>query len=527
MKKRVLSILLCSMLTLALVTGCQSKTESKDVEKATTADSEKENNSFTIAISSDPGNNLSVLNTDSRAAYMAIKMVYSPLYFVTSEGTDFYLADSMEPSEDGLTYTMKLKKDVTWSDGESFTADDVIFSLSKFQDEKSGSINADALKIGGKAFTMEAVDDTTITFTLPSASSSFEEMLSGLFIMPKHIYENVEDLTNCEENANPVGTGPYTLDEYKEGQYIKYKKNEEYFGGAAKMDTVVLRVVEDDATTKKALEKGEINAWSPTPADMEELDKNENLNSYTYSEGMLTYLAFNVASEKVQDENLRKGIMYALDRSTLIKAAYTSEDYAKANVSFLPADNKFWSDDVEQYNTDETKAKELIGKANVPAEALKFCYPEGDSIYENMALIVQEESKAVGVDIELCAIDFDAYYNAVNDPESTEYDMFLNSYIYGNDPYMYAPLFVSTGDNTLKYNNEELDAIFKEGGITLDDEKRTELYAEAQKLVSDEGIMYPICDEMKIFTVSADVKGVDEAGFIPIFGFGDITKLSY
>ena len=522
MKKRMLSGFLCALMVISLATGCQSKSETA---KKSAAPVKKD--VFTIAVSSDPGNNLNVLNTDSRAAYMAIKLVYSPLYIVTAKGTEFYLADSMKSSADGLTYTMKLKDGVKWSDGQAFTADDVIFTLEKLQDPKSGSINSDALKINGKPFKMTEPDHTTVVFTLPAASSSFEEMLSGLFIMPKHVYENVKDITNCKENAKPVGTGPYILSDYKEGQYIKYKKNPDYFGGAAKIGSIVLRVIEDDNTAKKALEKGEINAWSPTPADMAEIKKQDNLSTYTYSEGLVTYVGFNVASPRVKDANLRKGIMYALDRATMIKASYISGDYAKQNVSFLPTDNKFWTDNVEKYDNDLTKAKKLLSSASGAKETLKLCYPNDDNIFKNLALVIQEECKAAGVKVELCAIDFDAYYNAINDPKSTAYDMFLNSYIYGNDPYMYAPLFVSTGDDTLKYKNTELDSLFKEGGTTLDDTKRQAIYAKVQKLVADEGIIYPICDEMKIYSVSSSVKGVKDAGLIPIFAFDDVTKLSF
>lgn len=522
MKKRIVSGLLCALMIISLAAGCQSKSE-----PAKKAVSTAKKDIFTIAVSSDPGDNLNVLNTDSRVAYMAIKMVYSPLYIVTAKGTEFYLADSMKSSADGLTYTMKLKNNVKWSDGQAFTADDVLFTLGKFQDSKSGSINSDALKIDGKPFTMTKTDDTTVVFQLPAASSGFEEMLSGLFIMPKHIYENVKDITNCKENASPVGTGPYTLAEYKEGQYIKYKKNPNYFGGAAKIDNIVFQIIEDDNTAKKALEKGEINAWSPTPADMEEMKKQSGLSTYTYSEGLVTYLGFNVASSRVKDANLRKGIFYALNRDALIKAGYFSKDYAKKNASFLPTDNKFWTDNVEKYDNDLSKAKKLISSASGAKETLKLCYPNDDSIFKNLALVVQEECKAAGVKIELCAIDFEAYYNAINDPKSTEYDMFLNSYIYGNDPHMYAPLFVSTGDDTLKFKNTELDSLFKQGGATLDDAKRQKIYTKAQQLVADEGIIYPICDEMKIYSVSSSVKGVKDAGFVPIFAFDDVTKLSF
>ena len=126
---------------------------------------------------------LNPLTADDRYSLMTCHAAYAPAYHIYGDGTiDYILAESMEPSEDGLSYTMKLKKGLKWSDGEALTADDIVFTYDK--------INATTqnLFVDDKPIELEKVDDTTVLFKLPSVSASAMEMLSDeVSIIPKHI----------------------------------------------------------------------------------------------------------------------------------------------------------------------------------------------------------------------------------------------------------------------------------------------------------------------------------------------------
>ena len=92
---------------------------------------------FTYAIAGDPGANVNVITTSDRFGLMTIKMIYSPLYMYNADGINYFLAKSVEPSEDKLTYTVHLRDDVKWSDGEKFTADDVVFTFDAMEKEEN------------------------------------------------------------------------------------------------------------------------------------------------------------------------------------------------------------------------------------------------------------------------------------------------------------------------------------------------------------------------------------------------------
>ena len=117
---------------------------------------------------------------------MLAHATYSPAYHIYSDGSyDYILAESMKPSEDGLSYTMKLKDNLKWSDGEALTADDVVFTYQKINENNKN------LYVGDEPITVEKQDDKTVVFKLPSVSASAAEMLSDeVSILPKHIFEN-------------------------------------------------------------------------------------------------------------------------------------------------------------------------------------------------------------------------------------------------------------------------------------------------------------------------------------------------
>ena len=191
----------------------------------------KGNASFTYAISGDPAST-NPINASDRWGLTVSNIIYSPLMTVEPDGKQKnVLAESIEPSADGLSILVKLKKDIKWSDGQPLTADDVVFTYT--QKAKKENNNADKLWIGDKPITTQKVDDHTVKFVLPAPSASaVNNITTETFIIPEHAYKNISDFSVKQLPVTPVGTGPYKLKEYKTGQYLTFEANEHYFGGA-------------------------------------------------------------------------------------------------------------------------------------------------------------------------------------------------------------------------------------------------------------------------------------------------------
>ena len=535
MKKNLVKLLPLLLLSVSLVACGGSKAEDKgtgastekaqeqnassDGENKAEASASGQKDSFTYIIDGDPGNTLNPLTADDRYTLMTCHAAYAPAYHIYGDGTvDYILAESMTASEDGLTLTMKLKPDLKWSDGEALTADDIVFTY-----DTINSLSKN-LYIGDQPIKVEKQDDLTVLFHLPSVSASAMEMLSDeVSIIPKHIFEGKEntDVSLLEDKV--VGAGPYVLEEYKTGEYLKFKANPNYAKGKPYIDTLIYRVIDKGDTATLAMQNGEAEAMVLSPDMIEPYLENDAFTLYNYSEGRVPYIRLNTASDNMQDKTFRSGIFHALNREEIMKAAYGDPDYYHLGYSFLPYDNQFYTEDVEKWDQDLEKAKEEV--KNGPKK-LTLLYPANTPILEREALAIQAECKAVGVDVELASLADAAYYKATKDLENKDYDIFLGGYVMGSDPDTFSILFSTEKDNNMNYHNAEIDKLFREGNSTLDLEKRKEIYNKVQRLVTEEAIYYPLGTNLRTLVTKKDADP-EEAQLVPIYTFGDLSKLKF
>ena len=288
MKKNKLFIGALALL-MAFTTACSSKTEN-----TTTTSQDKD--TFTYAINSDPSST-NPINVSDRWGLTMTNMIYSPLIRVEGDGSLVNeLAESTELAKDGLSLTVNLKKGIKWSDGQDFTADDVVFTYETKAKKENG--NFKSLWINDKPITVEKKDDHTVVFKFPEPSAAAaNNIATETYIIPKHIYGKVSDFSVKDLQEKPVGTGPYKLVENKRGEYIKFEANENYYKGKPKVKNVVLRVIQSADTTKVALQKGEIDASYVLPTDIKDLDTNK-LDVYSYSENRIGYLGLNTKTNE-------------------------------------------------------------------------------------------------------------------------------------------------------------------------------------------------------------------------------------
>lgn len=510
MKKKIVSMLLCLTLAASMFAGCGNKSNNE-----TKSDSEM----FTFVVSGESGNTLNPVMAGDRWGMMICHTVYASPYFINPDGSvDYILAESMEAAEDGMSYTMTLKEGLKWSDGESITADDIIFSYNAINEASN------AFYVNGEPIEFEKKDDKTVIFKLPTVSASAFSLLgSEVSILPKHIFEGKKsfDINMLEDEI--VGCGPYLFEEYKTGEYIKFIKNPEYANGEADIDTLVYRVIEDADTASLALQNGEVDAMIATPDQLDTFEDNEEFNVINYSEGRVAYLKLNRMSDNLKDQKYREGLFYALNRTEILTAAYTSEDFFELGYTFLPPTNGYYTEDVEKYEQDVEKAKELTANG---AKTLKLCYVEDDALQKNQGLVIQSELKEIGIDLELVPMNQAAYISVYLDKENKDYDIFLNGYVCGTDPDTYASSFVTTTDNYLNFDSEEIDGLFDQGRATLDENERASIYKEAQKVVSESGLFYPLGTNLRSLVLSSKVGNVEEAKLVPVYTFGDLSKLT-
>jgi peptide/nickel transport system substrate-binding protein len=526
--RKNVNILVASLLCMFLVlAGCSSKSSDTASSKNKSVASNKPD-TFIYGIDGDPGNAVNVITTGDRYGLMEIKALYSPLYMYNGkDNVKYFLAESMTPSKDFLKYTAKLRKGVKWSDGQPFTADDVVFTYEQMLKEANGGWARSQLIFNNKPVKVEKVDNYTVKFTLPEVSMGAFEALGNIFIMPKHVYEGETNIANSPKNATPVGTGPYKLKEYKAGESITFEKNDNYFLGAPKISKVVYRIIMDANTATMALQKGEINALAIQPADASKFKGSSNVTLKPYDEGRIGYLAFNLSSKAVQPKEVRQAIAFGLNRDEINTASYVSTSYSKPAYSILPKKATYFTDKVEKHNFDTKKAKDLLSKAGVSNLKLKLAFIANNPIQQKQAAVIQQDLQAIGINVELKGMDATALTQKMQSVQ-TDFDMYLGGYIMGIDPDTFNSLFVTGGSaNYMHYSNKKVDDLFNQGRVEKDDAKRKAIYEEIQKIIIDDAAFYPLTENKRILAIDSRIKGIEDAALVPVYTFEDMSKLSY
>jgi peptide/nickel transport system substrate-binding protein len=507
-----------SFLAIALIALCVAGAFSAGGSKDT----------FIYGIDGDPGNAINVITTGDRFGLMSIKLLFSPLYMYNGpKDKVMFLAESVTPSKDFLTYTVKLRKNVKWHDGQPMTADDVVFTYEQMLKESNGGWAYGQLILGGKPISVKKIDASTVAFGFPVVSMAAEELIANIFIMPKHIFEGEQNIETSPKNASPVGTGPYKFKEYKAGEYIKFEANPDYFLGAPKIKNVVFRVIGDTNTAILALKNNEIDAFAVSPADALKFKGNAALSIVPYEEGRIGYMAFNMTSPAVANKELRQALAYAISRDDLIKASYLSADFATPAYSFLPKKAPYYTDKVAKYEYSPAKAKELLAKSGAKNPKLKLAYTANNKTYSTQAMIIQQAAKAVGIDIELVGMDSTALFQKLKAGDGS-FELYLNGYIMGIDPDTFNSLF-KAGDpsNYMHYSNPKLDELFDKGRIETNLANRAAIYASIQKMLQDDMVFMPLIENKRILVINSKVGGLKEAGLVPVYTFEDMSKLSY
>lgn len=529
--KKMISIMM--ILVMMFLVACSSGTtpEAPKTPEAPTAEQpvvepvKKDGGILVFPIGSDP-KVLNPLYAGDRVTMTMNNALFAPLFVTDTAETQYYLAESITSSEDFLSYTLKLKSGLKWHDGQPITADDVVFTIESLLNPEQNSHLRDGFLINGEPIKVEKTDDLTVVFTLPEVYIPFLSSLEEISPIPKHVFEGEANLAQSTKNAAPIGSGPFKFKSSKSGELFELERFDDYFDGKANLDGIAYRVIADANSANIALQNGELSARYLTPSEVKTFENSESIDVITYDEGMLVNMVFNLNNEILKNKEVRKAIAYAINKEEVIIGAYLSEDYADAASSVLVPSTKYYTDEVEKYDHDVEKAKELLGKSGATSLKLKLAYINGTKTQESQALVMQNNLKDIGIDVEILAMERGAFYEKLLDPTNKDFDLAFNGYVMGSEPNLYKALF-ATGNmnNFMKYENAELDKKWNAGAIETDETKRSEIYKEIQVELLDDMVLYPIAYPKSIVAISKSVGGIEEATPVPIFMFRDLSKL--
>lgn len=537
MKKKLVSVLLVAAMAASMLLGCGSKADSGSSSSGTsTSAGASDGGTFVVPVNTNSIASLTPYNVyGSDDLLIASAPCFDPLYIITADGTRWYLADSMEPtSDDGMHYEMKLKDGLKWHDGEPITADDVVFTVDMFKDTSNTGATSESVTYNNKTLSAEKVDDLTVAITLQEPFSAFETEFGRIQIIPKHVFDgNTNVADNKKALKKCIGSGPFKLKEYKEGDSIVYERNDDYYRGKPSLAQVVIKMMPDESAQEAALQSGEISMMRVTnQTKLDKYKKDSDYKVYTLPEGRLNYLAFNYQSPIMQDMDARKAICLALNDDDIIKGAYGSEELALPAKNFCAPQNLYYNDEMTGYQQNIEEAKKLAEKSGLTKTTLHYMYFTARPNMKETAQIVQEQLKKIGVKMEIEGVDSGEFFQRLfaawvtgKTVVDTSWDLASNGMDQLNaDP---ATKMTSwTGDLLEKgfYVSPETKDLWIKASQSLTTEDREKYYKELQVQMNEDYSMYPMANTNYVIVARKEFKGLDEIKRVPIFE--DYLKIS-
>jgi peptide/nickel transport system substrate-binding protein len=428
-------------------------------------------------------------------------------------------------SADGQTYTVRLRDDVKWHDGQPFTSEDVVFS---WETLTNPNVKAAAVIGASEIESMEAPDAHTVVWKMKGPYSPLITAFADFFIVPKHLLSGSADINIDPYNSAPVGTGPFIFDQWVRGSNINLKANPNYHGEGPYVDQLIFKVIPDLTVLFTQLKTGEIDitGYQGIMVDhYKEALTLPNIEVFETTNPDLEVFGFNNMFPLFEDKRVKTAIYFGIDKEPIINDLWMGLPMmADTHISRV-----HWAYNLavkDYYSYDPEKAKQLLEEAGwivgddgirvKDGQRLSFnnSLASGNKVREQIQQLIQQQLKEIGVEMK---ID--------NKPPSEMWGDFYSlsqfeSYFggqgrtIGSDPDWTWRLhsknitaITGTGYNTMAYSNPEVDRLLDAGSSEPDRAKRIEIYKELQEVLVEDLPFCPIFHWTYIEGIKKTVKG--------------------
>ena len=565
MKKKVLSAVLAASMCMSFLAGCgnsgsgdsgssQSGETSKETSKeADTSAAEKgdgEPVSITVGVGQqfttlDPGLSTETVNR------FALAHMYAGLYKKLEDGSVVpdLAAGEPEVSEDGLTYTIKLKDGLVWSDDEPITAHDFVFGINRnltygaengFVTDKmvrylegaeeylaDTEVDLETFSFAG----VEALDDTTVVYHLKTPCAFFTGLLCGGGFLP--LREDVAEAGFSEwavEPGYPV-TGAYVLDYCNENEKVVLTKNESFYDAEnVTVDEITFQVMPDMDAQAAAFKTGDLDAALAISASIVSTYENQNelWNRPQQSVYSIDLNSGEKGPEALKDVNVRRALAISINRDEIVKAINAGNFYTPL-YGYVPFGMKGAEDDFRKEGDakqlyqayDPEKAKELLKEAGYDESnplTLKYKY-SNNSIHADVAQMLEQMWKAVGVNVELEVVESGVFYDQI---DQGDFEMARYALMCTNDPSEFLNQWTQAMQPVAAVADDTYDQMMTDVTKIVDrTEYMNKLHEIETYLVEEQVYVIPLFDFNEPALKKENLKGVYMTpGDVPIYSYG-------
>ena len=486
-------------------------------------------------------NSLNPILTSDTAEVMVDTAIFDPLVTVDPKGNDVPVLASEVPTQkngdisaDGKTITYKLRHNVKWHDGAPFSSADVKFSWQAVMNNKNNVVSRRGYDLVGSVDTPDAY---TVVFHMkqafaPAIDTLFSVNDSPMLVLPQHLLAKYPDINQIPFNSEPVGTGPFKFAQWVRGDRIELTANPDYFLGKPKLNRLIIKIISDGNTAMTEMRNHEVDALvEVTGSQYRDLKNAPDVVFDMPQSPQYEGIGMNLSRAPLSDIHVRQAIAHAIDAAKIRDT--TQFGLGIPATEDVPSYSWAYNPNVTKYDYNPAKAASILDaagwkagpngirqKAGAPL-SLQLVYGQGSTAAQNIAVLVQSQLKAVGIEVPVKTYNFTqlyASYQMGGIYNTGKFDLNIYAWVEGADPddssSFMCGFIPPKGNNVFHFCNAQFDAAQTHALSTYDRAARKADYAKTQQIMSDVIPMVYLFYRHEVTALSPDVKGFSNNGIV-------------
>ncbi|MCR9204065.1 MAG: ABC transporter substrate-binding protein [Halobacteriovoraceae bacterium] len=483
----------------------------KDKKGSATVSSD---NTFNFNLTQQP----TTLNPLSSTDYYASQVQGNIIEGMALRNVDTYewqpaLATEWETSPDGLMYTFKLREGVKWHDGKPFTAEDVKFTFDAIMHPKNKYKTAHSKPYFENIESCTILPDGRVQFKAKRKYFANFDVVVGMGIVPKHLYEDPSEEQEKQLNKTLVGTGPYTLDQWRRGKFIILNRNKDWWGNTVypkqnNFASIRMRFIKEGNIAIQRLEKGDLDFNSLTAEEFvkktggkkwgKSVKKVKFENSAPKGYG---FIGWNLRNPLFSSKDVRTALYMLVDREKMIEKYdyglrlpatgpwYQQSIYADPTVKPIPFDPKKALSILRANGWKDTDGDQVLDKViNGKKTPFAFTILEPNKEFTKYLVTFQQDAKKAGINVQIKVVEWNTFITLLNERKFEAVRLGWSGGAVDYDPKQiwHSASATNKGSNFVNYSNKKVDQLIDKARETLDREKRIPILRQVYKLIAED-----------------------------------------
>ena len=505
MKKKLLALFLALVMVGAVLPGCGdgSKDPGGQGNNGKTGEPVK-GGEITVGIAQDLDDSLDPHQTVAAGTREVLFNIFEGLVKPNSDGEMIpAVAEKYTLSEDGTTYTFTLREGVKFHNGQTVTAEDVVYSINRCAAVPEGQ-EKPLVAAFSAVKSVEALDEKTVAVTIAQRDLEFISYMTAAIIPAD--YEN--------QDTAPVGPGPFKFVSRTPQQDFVMERFEDYWGAPAWLDKVTYKICENADALVMNLNGGSIDLCAHlTSAQASQLNQNFQVLEGTMNLVQAIYL--NNQAKPFDNQLVRQALCYAIDRQGIMDMVADGHGTAVGS-SIYPAFTKYFLPElVDKYPHDVAKAKELLAQAGYPdGFDMTISVPNNYQPHMDTAEVVAEQLREAGINVTIQPVEWSTWLDTIYNGRQFQATVVGVDAANMTARAMLERFTSDYGKNFINYNNPAYDALFQKAINAQDEAEQTDLYKQMETMLADTAANVYIQDLCDLVAMRQDLGGLK---FYPIY----------